>query len=255
MRLLILEDETPSVALVRQFAARYGLPTHDVHEARSVAQALRWLADNPAPDLIFSDIELLDGNVFEVYEKVVVSCPIIFLTAYDQFYAAAFQASGIGYLLKPFTYAQFAAAVGKYEALQASLAPAALPAGVLQQLRAALHQTARSYRQRLPVRLSTNGFYLLPVEQVAYLQAEAGAVFAIDQQGIRHPLTGTLAEWEQQLDPAHFFRLNRSELLHQAAVAQAEAYFNNRLAVRLHHGAVLLSSTTQTPALRRWLEG
>lgn len=257
MRLLILEDEAPSAAQVRQFAARYGLPTHDVHEIRSVEKALRWLAEHPMPDLIFSDIELLDGNVFELYQQVAVTCPIIFLTAYDQFYLPAFQANGIGYLLKPFSYEQFAAALAKYEGLKASLtaaAPATLPPALVQQLQAALRPPA-AYKQRLPVRLPTNGFYLLPVADVAYLQAEEGVVFAFDQQGTRHPLTGTLTEWERQLDPACFFRLNRSELLHLGAVAQAEPYFNNRLAVRLRHGTILLSSTAQTPALRRWLEG
>jgi hypothetical protein len=38
-------------------------------------------------------------------------------------------------------------------------------------------------------------------------------------------------------------------------VAQVEPYFNNRLAVQLRHGHTLLSSSGQTPALRRWLEG
>lgn len=254
MRLLILEDEAPSAARVRQFAARYGLPTHDTHEARSIAKALSWLSAHPMPDLIFSDIELLDGNVFELYAQVTVTCPIIFLTAYDQFLLPAFQANGIGYLLKPFSYEQFAATLAKYEGLKASLTPA-LPAALLQQLTAALRQPAAAYKQRLPVRQPNNGFYLLPTDEVAYLQAEEGVVFAIDGHGRRHPLTGTLSEWEQQLDPAQFFRLNRSELLHLPAVAQVAPYFNNRLAVHLRHGAVLLSSNGQTPALRRWLEG
>jgi len=258
MRLLILEDEAPSAARVRQFAARYGLPTHEVHEVRSIAKGLRWLAEHPMPDLVFSDIELLDGNVFELYQQVAVTCPIIFLTAYDQFLLPAFQANGIGYLLKPFSYEQFAAAVAKYEGLKASLAPAtpaALPAALVQQLSAALRQPPTTYKQRLPVRQPNNGFYLLPIEAVAYLQADEGVVFAFDQQGARHPLAGTLGEWEQQLDPTRFFRLNRSELLHLEAVAQVEPYFNNRLAVRLRQGTTLLSSSAQTPALRRWLEG
>jgi DNA-binding LytR/AlgR family response regulator len=258
MRLLILEDEAPSAARVRQFAARYGLPMHDVHEARSIAKGLRWLAEHPMPDLVFSDIELLDGNVFDLYQQVAVTCPIIFLTAYDQFLLPAFQANGIGYLLKPFSYEQFAAALAKYEGLKANLAPAApavLPAALMQQLSAALRQPPVAYKQRLPVRQPNNGFFLLPIEAVAYLQADEGVVFAFDQQGARHPLTGTLGEWEQQLDPAHFFRLNRSELLHLGAVAQVEPYFNNRLAVHLRHGQTLFSSSGQTPALRRWLEG
>jgi two-component system response regulator LytT len=263
MRLLILEDEAPTAAQIRQYAARYGLPTHDVHEVRSVAKALRWFAEHPMPTLIFSDIELLDGNVFSLYEQVPVSCPIIFITAYDQFVQAAFQASGIGYLLKPFTYAQFAASLTKYESLRASftadagLSPASAgwSADTLTQLRAALQVPAPTYRQRLPIRLPNNGFYLLPVGEVAYLQADDKVIFACDHAGTRHALTGTLTEWEQQLDPAQFFRLNRSELVQLAAIVRVEPYFNNRLTVRLLSGATLTSSAAQTAAFRRWLEG
>ncbi|MDJ0365802.1 LytTR family DNA-binding domain-containing protein [Hymenobacter sp. H14-R3] len=265
MRLLIIEDEAPTAAQIRDFAARYGLPTADVHEVRSIKKGLAWFAAHAAepPALIFSDIELLDGNVFSLYEQVPVACPVIFLTAYDQFLLAAFQANGIGYLLKPFSYEQFAAALAKYEALRASFAPAnagaaappGLSAALVEQLRAALRPATPSYRQRLTVRQPNNGFYLLPVEEVAYLQAEEGVVFAIDQRGTRHPLAGTLTDWEQQLDPARFFRLNRSELLHLNAVAKAEPYFNNRLLIKLKHGGDLTTSTAQTAACRRWLEG
>ncbi|AMR26221.1 hypothetical protein A0257_03345 [Hymenobacter psoromatis] len=262
MHLLIIEDEAPTAAQIRGFAARYGLPADDVHEVRSVKKGLAWFAANEMPALIFSDIELLDGNVFSLYEQVRVTCPIIFLTAYDQFLLPAFQANGIGYLLKPFSYEQFAAALAKYDGLRASLTPAPLalpPAGLsvalVEQLRAALHQPAPSYRQRLTVRQPNNGFYLLPADDIAFLQADEGVVFAVDQRGARHPLTGTLTEWEQQLDPAHFFRLNRSELVQLSAVAKAEPYFNNRLLVRLKHGATLTSSTAQTASFRRWLEG
>ena len=262
MRLLIIEDEAPTAAQIRRFAARYGLPTHDVHEVRSVQKGLAWFATHEMPTLIFSDIELLDGNVFGLYERVRVTCPIIFLTAYDQFLLPAFQANGIAYLLKPFSYEQFAAALAKYDGLRASLAaaaPALPPAGLsltlVEQLQAALRQPAPSYRQRLPVRQPNNSFYLLAAADVAFLQADAGVVFAIDQRGARHPLAGTLTEWEQQLDPARFFRLNRSELVQLSAIVRAAPYFNNRLTVSLKHGATLTSSTAQTAAFRRWLEG
>ncbi|GAB3636067.1 LytTR family DNA-binding domain-containing protein [Hymenobacter arcticus] len=265
MRLLIIEDEAPTAAQIRRFAARYGLPATDVHEVRSIKKGLAWFAEHEMPALIFSDIELLDGNVFSLYAQVAVTCPIIFITAYDQFLLPAFQATGIGYLLKPFDYEQFAAALAKYDGLRASFTPApaaaailpapGLSAAVVEQLRAALRPPAASYRQRFTVRQPNNSFYLLPADEVAFLQADEGVVFAIDQRGGRHPLTGTLTEWEQQLDPARFFRLNRSELVQLSAIVKAEPYFNNRLLVSLKHGATLTSSTALTAAFRRWLEG
>ena len=232
---------------------------------RSIEKALAWLQSNPMPDLIFSDIELLDGNVFALYEQFRVTCPVIFTTAYDQFLLPAFRGNGIAYLLKPFDYAQFAEALAKYERLRGPAAvPAAAPAPaatlspeVLRELSQALHAHAQpQYRQRFTVRMRT-GLYIVQADDIAYVQADEGIAFAVDAGGARYPLSGTLAELERQLDPRRFGRLNRSELVNIAFVEKMEPYFNNRLAVRLRTqpAVELTTSAAQTPEFRRWLEG
>ena len=120
----------------------------------------------------------------------------------------------------------------------------------------ALRQNSQpQYKQRLSVR-QRNGLYVLPVDEVAYVQADEGVTFAVDGAGTRHRLTGTLTELEAQLDPARFGRLNRSELVNVAFVERVEPYFNNRLVVKLRSSAVsLMTSAAQTPEFRRWLEG
>jgi two-component SAPR family response regulator len=67
----------------------------------SVRDGVKYLQNNPEPELIFSDIQLADGLSFEIYKQVAVSCPIIFTTAYDHYAIEAFQTNGIDYLLKP----------------------------------------------------------------------------------------------------------------------------------------------------------
>ncbi|OGX89937.1 LytR/AlgR family response regulator transcription factor [Hymenobacter coccineus] len=266
MNILILEDEELAARQTVDFLARAGLAPPAPPVLRSVAKALAWLETHPMPDLIFSDIELLDGNVFGLYEQFRVTCPVIFTTAYDQFLLPAFRGNGIAYLLKPFDYAQFREALDKYQLLAGGLsagpgAPGpghlALSPEVLRALAQALHPPpGPQYKQRFSVRMR-NGLYVLPVADVAYVQADAGVAFAVDAAGARYPLAGTLAEVERQLDPAHFGRLNRSELVNIAFVARVEAYFNNRLAVQLRTKpeAVLTTSAAQTPEFRRWLEG
>lgn len=262
MHILILEDEEPAARQTMQFLERAGLVSTAPPVVRSVAKALEWLHAHPMPDLIFSDIELLDGNVFSLYERFRVTCPIIFTTAYDQFLLPAFRGNGIAYLLKPFTYEQFQEALGKYQLLQGSFAQPALPVPALspemvRELSQALRQSSQpQYKQRFSVRMR-NGFYILQVEDVAYVQADEGVTFAVDAAGTRYPLTGTLTEVERQLDPTRFGRLNRSELVNIAFVEKVEPYFNNRLVVKLRGKASgeLTTSAAQTPEFRRWLEG
>ena len=259
MNILILEDEEPAARQLTQLLAQAGhAPAPPV--LRSVKKALAWLQTNPLPDLILSDIELLDGNVFSLYEQFPVACPIIFTTAYDQFLLAAFRGNGIAYLLKPFTLEQLQAALAKYERLRTNLTPPpaapSLPPEVIRELTQALRQHRQpAYKQRFSVRMR-NGLYLLQTADIAYLQADEGVTFAIDGAGVRYPLIGTLAELERQLDPSRFGRLNRSELVNVAFIERAEPYFNNRLAVKLRApGLTLTTSAAQTPEFRRWLEG
>lgn len=270
MRLLILEDEEPAARQLLRFVQQAGLTAGAPPVLRGVEKALAWLQTNPMPELIFSDIELLDGNVFSLYERFAVSCPIIFTTAYDQFLLPAFRTNGIAYLLKPFTYAQFEQALAKYQGLRQSFAPTVdkpatdapapaaplLSAEVLRELSQALRQSAQpSYKQRFSVRMR-QGLHILQVADVAYVQADEGVTFAVDGAGTRYPLQGTLTELERQLDPARFGRLNRSELVSIAFIEKVEPYFNNRLAVKLRGSAVVLTtSAAQTPEFRRWLEG
>ena len=261
MNILILEDEELAARQTVDFLVRAGLAPPAPLVVRSVAKALAWLETHPMPDLIFSDIELLDGNVFGLYEQFRVTCPVIFTTAYDQFLLPAFQGNGIAYLLKPFDYAQFRESLDKYQLLTGAFA-AGTGAPVLgPEVLRALAQALRpppgpQYKQRFSVRMR-NGLYVLPVAEVAYVQADAGVTFAVDAAGTRYPLAGTLGEVERQLDPVCFGRLNHSELVNIAFVARVEVYFNNRLAVQLRTkpAVVLTTSTAQTPEFRRWLEG
>jgi DNA-binding LytR/AlgR family response regulator len=262
MTILILEDEEPAARQLQHLLAQTGYAPTPPPVLRSVTKALAWLQTNPMPDLILSDIELLDGNVFSLYERFPVTCPIIFTTAYDQFLLAAFQGNGIAYLLKPFTAEHLQAALAKYELLRTSFAtppPTAAPSlspDLMRELTQALRQTTQpAYKQRFSVRMR-NGLHLLQVADVAYVQADEGIAFAIDGEGLRYPLSGILAELERQLDPTRFGRLNRSELVNIAFIDRVEPYFNNRLAVRLRlPNVTLTTSAAQTPEFRRWLEG
>jgi two-component system response regulator LytT len=267
MNILILEDEELAARQTVQFLARAGLAATPPPVVRSIEKALAWLHTHPMPSLIFSDIELLDGNVFSLYEQFRVTCPVIFTTAYDQFLLPAFRGNGIAYLLKPFSYEQFREALDKYHLLQAHAAPPvaaeapaeapALSIDVLRELSEALRQHSQpQYKQRFSVRMRT-GLYLLQTDDIAYVQADEGITFAVDATGARYPLNGTLAELERQLDPRRFGRLNRSELVNIAFVERMEPYFNNRLAVQLRTrpAVQLTTSAAQTPEFRRWLEG
>ncbi|MBQ5701582.1 MAG: response regulator, partial [Alistipes sp.] len=94
MKVLIIEDETAAVKNLRSVLKSVTPDAQIIETIDTVVDAVEWFQTNPAPDLIFMDIHLSDGESFKIFEKVEVSAPVIFTTAYDQYALKAFQTSG-----------------------------------------------------------------------------------------------------------------------------------------------------------------
>jgi DNA-binding LytR/AlgR family response regulator len=251
MKVVVIEDEPLAAEQLCDFARRYDPAVVILGVLASVKEAVRWFREHAAPDLILSDIELLDGNVFRLFEQSPVPCPIIFTTAYDQFLLQAFDKNGIGYLLKPIEYEKFAAAMRKFEQLQRSFT--LLSGELLRELKTTLAQPR--YKERFVIK-ARGGIYLLETRRVAYIQIQDEIPFAFDEQGSRYPLNENLNQLEKTLDPMVFFRINRSEIVNLHFIERLDPYFNDRLAISLKRlNVTLISSVSRTPELRRWIEG
>lgn len=251
--ILLLEDEQRAgeklLDLIREVA-----PTATVEWIRSVDEGIAFLQTAPQPAVIFADIELLDGAVFRIFETVQPACPIIFCTAYDAYYAAAFQANGIAYLLKPYTNAQFQEAWTKYVSLFEKNQQTAVPPAFWESLQALIPPQKQAYKSTFPVK-RREGVFLLKTKDVAYFQAQGDFVIAFDASGGKHLLSYPLAEIESLIDPATFFRINRSEIVHIESILKFTPYSKNKLALTLSApAATLYTAGSRTPDFRRWIE-
>lgn len=98
LRLLIIEDGPLARSKLKRLLQALPDRVEIVAELGSVAETDCWFDSGGQADVIFSDIELSDGNVFQSYQRYTPSCPVIFITAYDQFMLPAFDTYGIAYL-------------------------------------------------------------------------------------------------------------------------------------------------------------
>jgi DNA-binding LytR/AlgR family response regulator len=253
IKVVIIEDEAPAVRKLRRFLDELSDPVTVVAELSSVEDALSFLKDADV-DVIFSDIELADGNAFEIYKEIPPTCPIIFVTAYNQFLMDAFESNGIAYLLKPFSFERFEKAWQKFKLLQQPKPE--LDDVVLKKLSTLLvHSTIpASYRTRFAVSKS-NTTYFLEISEIVFFTAEEGVVFAIDHQGKNHLLTqATLKQIEEELDPKYFFRINRAQLVHKVYIQEIERYNKNTLAIKLKTDSQsLITSQSATSAFKLWV--
>ena len=254
MNILIIEDEPLAVQQLEIFIKEINSSYNIIGKLNSISQCFEWFNANNQPDLIFSDIELLDGNVFNFYDKQIINCPIIFTTAYDQFLMQAFEGNGIAYLLKPFTKELVEKAISKLNNLQVKSQDSISP-NILQLLQKSLQQEATNlYKQRFTIK-TPKGIFLLSVSDIAFVQADGVLIYAYDFDGKKYPLTGTLIANEQQLNPENFFKINRSDIVSINAIEKIAAHIGDRLAVFIKgQKQFVITSTQKTAAFRKWID-
>ncbi len=250
MKVIIIEDEPHARVKLAKFISRYDKRIEIVAQIESVKDTINYFVENAAPDLIFADIELLDGNIFKIFESCKITCPIIFTTAYDEFLLQAFEQNGIAYLLKPFDFEKFEQAMRKFELLKNNFVSA--QSEFWQEIQASLRQP--KYKERFVIKIK-GGIQLLEIKQIAYIQMQYEIPFAFDTAGNKFPLNDTLSGLEKSLNPQTFFRLNRSEIVNLDFIENLKPDFRDRLVVSLRNLKVkLVSSISRTPDFRKWLE-
>ncbi|VXB51233.1 Transcriptional regulator [Flavobacterium sp. 9AF] len=254
MKIIIIEDEIPARKKLRRFLEQLNTSFVIVAEISTVEEGISTLQSDQKIDLILSDIELLDGNVFEIYSQVKITCPIIFTTAYNDFLMHAFETNGIEYLLKPFSFERFKKAWEKFLLLQKT---ASSNNDILQKLNQILTQPLEktTLKKRFTINTSKE-IYFVETDNISFFSAEEGVIFAIDINSKKHLLSqNTLKDIETLLDSSSFFRINRSEIVHKKHILKIEKYAKNNLAIRLlGYDKFLVTSQSQTKLFRDWLE-
>ena len=228
MKILIVEDEELAVEKIKKTVWAVEEKTEISGVTNSIVSTVNWLKNHPVPDLILMDIELSDGQSFEIFNQVEVLSPVIFTTSYDEYAIKAFKVNSIDYLLKPVEEDDLKKAFNKYRKLSAQAQPIDLN-NLVKELQKQLHT---GYRSRFLVKQGQR-LVSLEVKDVAYFFAEGRLSYAITWDKYKYIVDFTIEELESMLDPQQFFRANRAHLIHIRSVNQIHNYFNGKLKLEL----------------------
>jgi two-component system response regulator LytT len=213
LNILILEDEAPAANRLVGMLKRLRPEATILAQLEGVTEARDWLAVNPPPDLAFFDIRLADGTCFDVFEICDVPCPVIFCTAHDEFALQAFRTSGIDYLLKPVSEPDLVRALAKFDSLR----------GVESDQRQTVRRIAQGegYKTRLVVNAGTRLKPVATADAIAFLARDKGVMVHLGE-GRSYFVDYTLAELDEALDPADFYRISRSAIIAAKSVETAQ---------------------------------
>ena len=253
MYILIVEDEIPAFEKLRSYLSNYFKSAFRYDWARSVVELEHFLASDSIYDFIISDIQLLDGHVFETYENRKIHFPIIFCSAYDEYLLKAFQSNGIAYILKPYTKEDIERAFTKYHTLFKNPLHAIEPS-IFNKLQLALNKTETQYKSQFIIK-NRKELYLLEVATIALIEAKGCFCKITNNQGAVFLYSQSIGNVYANLNPRLFFRINRSQLVQLQYIKRIQNHFKNRLQLTLDgvKEPVLTSSST-TADFRVWLD-
>lgn len=247
MRYAVIENEEIARQSMCAMMARIRPDYEQAFTAESVVGAVEALRAHPV-DLVIMDVELTDGDCFEIFNRVRVTTPVIFTTSYSEYMLRAFRVNSIDYLLKPVTPDDLARALEKFETLAATR----------QVPDYAAFARKASPRNRILTVSGDNYDYVL-IDDIAWVVSEDKCIFAVLSDG-RRRLTeyANLSSAAEALRGHDFFQVSRGVLAGISAVGSVSKWFGGRLVVTLRAGKATQRETVS--AARRdsflaWLGG
>lgn len=221
MKVIIVEDEKLATERLQTLLKTYDSSIEIIACLESIEDTVHYLKNHSHPDLLLLDIHLSDGHSFEIFKQVSYIRPIIFTTAYDEYALDAFKMLSIDYILKPVSGEALATALNKFKSMSLSFSATDLS-------RVSQGWKDQRYKKRFLGKIGQRLFFI-DADEVAFFQADNKIVYLADKEGNRYIIDHTMERLEEQLDPQHFFRLNRKFIVNISAIQQVKPYYNNRL--------------------------
>ncbi len=218
-KVVIIEDEPLAAEKLSMLLNKLDPSFEIIGKAESLSESTM-LLNQVQPDLIFLDIHLSDGISLKLFDYTEINCPVIFVTAYDQYAIEAFHHFSIDYLLKPIQEEDLARSLKKYRKL--------FQGNQFQNIDGLRASLSEKKRERILVTFGGKS-QSVPVEQVAFFYALDKSVYLKTFENRRLPVDRTLDQLEPTLDQKLFFRISRKMIIHVNAIKELQPYSSRRL--------------------------
>lgn len=213
MRVLIVEDEIMAQKSLTRVLTQNFPDMEIIGYTSSVKGTVEWLkTPGNVVDIIFMDVELADGECFEIFRQVEIKAKVIMTTAYDSYALKAFEAGSIDYLLKPIDQSSLKRAVARCRMSGGQIDVESL-------LKAVGSQTApkKEYKERYIVRFNDRIVPLLTAN-IAYVYSEEKTNYLVTFDDQHYIIDSSLDVICDELNPDSFFRISRSCIVSMKAI-------------------------------------
>ncbi len=207
LRAVVVDDEEPSREVLKNYLRDFCTDVEVVATASSVKTAFRAIQKHK-PDVVFLDIEMPDGQGFDLltmFEKIVFR--IVFVTAYSEYAIRAFRVNAADYLLKPVRVDELKASVEKIRNENNGIAESEKYAAILKSL------SENNFIQPTIIVSDIKGFEVLKINDIIMCKAD-GYCTNLYLSGNKKVFSSkNLKQYENQLISHSFIRVHHSYLI------------------------------------------
>jgi DNA-binding LytR/AlgR family response regulator len=226
MKIAIIEDEHLASNYLKSILEQQNIITlSEVTVLKSVKDAVAFFKANTV-DLAFMDIHLGDGKSLDIFEQATISCPVIFITAYDSYAVKVFKHFTIDYLLKPYEEEELLEALSKYKNIRQTFNPNPIVESLveIENQSNIQHHFLVSHRDKL---ISIND------TSIPYFFATGKHLFIHTNSGNSYLYNSTLKDLNN-LDQNLFFKINRKYIINRHHIQEIVKHSSQKIELLLN---------------------
>lgn len=250
IRALIADDESSARSRLRKLLASHPsiVVEADAHDGVATLEAIQ----RYRPAVVFLDVQMPGLNGFQVVEALPpeVLPLIVFVTAYDEYALAAFEANAVAYLLKPVAQSRLQTVVQRLEQIVRS-------PGEASQEQARTSNVARLQPQPLHhvLALQRDRYLLIPLAEVCFFRVEDG-VTKVKTSTAAYRTNYAIGDLESRLPSPPFFKAHRSVIANLDRIAAISPMFKGSLLLTMKdaQGSEIQVSERQSKRVRELIQ-
>lgn len=219
IRTVLVDDEIDSILVLQKLLEAYCPQVAVIGTAEGVESALA-VVQSTRPDLVFLDIEMTQGNAFDLLNQLrPLTFQVIFVTAFDNYAIRAFKYSAVDYLLKPVDIDELVSAVGR-------VMERSQQRNIIDQMQLFLDNmgTYGLGQQKMAVP-TVEGLIFINLSEVVRLEAKSSYTQINLENGEVVMATRTIKDYEDILPEALFCRIHNSHIIN---LQKIEKYHKGR---------------------------
>ncbi len=227
MKVLIVEDEIMAQKSLARVLTQNFPDTEIIGYTSSIKGTVAWLRDpSNTPDIIFMDVELSDGECFEIFRQIEVRAKVIMTTAYDSYALKAFEAGSVDYLLKPIDPTSLKRAVARCKMSGGGIDIEALLKAV------GGHAAPRKEQKERYIVRFNDRIIPLRIDNIAYVYSEEKTNYLVTFDGHHYIIDSSLDVIIEELNSERFFRISRSCIISMKAINSIIKQQGGRLRIK-----------------------